>query len=159
VPDAVLDLRYATADNIAGVALYPVARCWMRRRRRSWRAPPRAARAGFRLLLWTAIGRRRCSRRCGIVSTIHVRRAAGVRRPGRLARGSAHSRAWRSTSPRRAKRGGPAAHRDDFSGRRAAIARAAGDNLGAARGDGRGGFTPLASEWWHYERARRGANR
>ena len=30
IPDAVLELRYATADNIAGVPLYPVARCWMR---------------------------------------------------------------------------------------------------------------------------------
>jgi len=31
VPDAVLDIRYATADNFLGRRLYPVARCLLRR--------------------------------------------------------------------------------------------------------------------------------
>ena len=31
IPDAVLDIRYATADNFTGKELYPVARCKLRR--------------------------------------------------------------------------------------------------------------------------------
>jgi beta-N-acetylhexosaminidase/D-alanyl-D-alanine dipeptidase len=31
IPDAVLDIRYATADNFTGKAVYPVARCLLRR--------------------------------------------------------------------------------------------------------------------------------
>ncbi|MBZ0238690.1 MAG: D-alanyl-D-alanine carboxypeptidase family protein, partial [Deltaproteobacteria bacterium] len=30
IPDAVIDMRYATADNFTGTVLYPVARCLVR---------------------------------------------------------------------------------------------------------------------------------
>ena len=54
VPDAVLDLRYATADNFLGRKLYPQARCLLLRpaAERLHRAAARLRRQGYRLLLW-----------------------------------------------------------------------------------------------------------
>jgi D-alanyl-D-alanine dipeptidase len=54
LPDAVLDLRYATADNITGRPLYPVARCLLRAEvaERLARAAAALRREGFRLLLF-----------------------------------------------------------------------------------------------------------
>jgi D-alanyl-D-alanine dipeptidase len=54
VPDAVLDIRYATADNITGRPLYPVARCLLLQEvaGRLGRAAVALRRQGFRLLLY-----------------------------------------------------------------------------------------------------------
>ena len=54
VPDAVLDLRYATGDNFLGRAVYPEARCLLLRTaaERLARAAARLRRQGYRLLLW-----------------------------------------------------------------------------------------------------------
>jgi D-alanyl-D-alanine dipeptidase len=54
VPDAVLDLRYATGDNFLGRALYPEARCLLLRpaAERLARAAARLRRRGYRLILW-----------------------------------------------------------------------------------------------------------
>lgn len=54
LPDAVLDLRYATAENITGRPLYPVARCLLRAEvaERLARAAAALRREGFRLLLF-----------------------------------------------------------------------------------------------------------
>jgi hypothetical protein len=54
IPDAVLDLRYATAANLTGAPLYPVARCWLRVEAVDRLAEAAAAlRAdGYRLVLW-----------------------------------------------------------------------------------------------------------
>ena len=54
VPDAVLDLRYATADNFMGRPLYPEARCLLLRptAERLARAAARLRPRGYRLLLW-----------------------------------------------------------------------------------------------------------
>jgi zinc D-Ala-D-Ala dipeptidase len=54
VPDAVLDLRYATSENVLGRPLYPVARCLLRRpaAERLIRAAARLRAAGYRLRLY-----------------------------------------------------------------------------------------------------------
>jgi len=53
LPDAVLDIRYATADNFTGRRLYPVARCLLRGEvaERLVRAAAALRRQGFRLVL------------------------------------------------------------------------------------------------------------
>jgi zinc D-Ala-D-Ala dipeptidase len=54
LPDAVLDIRYATADNLTGRPLYPVARCLLRAEvaERLARAAAALRRQGFRLVLF-----------------------------------------------------------------------------------------------------------
>jgi len=55
IPDAVVDLRYATPDNFMGLAVYPPdARCLLRApvAERLARAADRLRARGFRLLLW-----------------------------------------------------------------------------------------------------------
>lgn len=54
VPDAVVDLRYATPDNLIGRPLYPVARCLLLRpvAERLARAADRLRAQGLRLRLW-----------------------------------------------------------------------------------------------------------
>jgi len=54
VPDAVLDLRYASDQNVAGRALYPVARCLLLRgvAARLASAARRLRGQGLRLVLW-----------------------------------------------------------------------------------------------------------
>jgi D-alanyl-D-alanine dipeptidase len=53
VPDALLDVRYATADNLTGRPLYPVARCLLLPgpAGRLQRAAARLRAAGYRLVL------------------------------------------------------------------------------------------------------------
>ncbi len=54
VPDAVLDIRYATADNFVGHRLYPVARCLLRRpvAERLARAASHLRERGYRIRLY-----------------------------------------------------------------------------------------------------------
>lgn len=54
IPRAVLDVRYATANNFTGKALYPSARCLLRREvaGRLVRAAARLERQGYRLRLY-----------------------------------------------------------------------------------------------------------
>ncbi len=160
VPDAVLDLRYATADNIAGVALYPVARCWMRAAgaERLARAAATLRAQGFRLLLWD------CYRPASVQQALwdRVHDPSFVARPvfddqGRPVRGSAHSRGLAVDLGLADAQGAvvplPTDHDDFTRAARGDRARGeAGDNFRALRAAMvAAGFTPLASEWWHYE--------
>ena len=54
VPDAVLDIRYATEDNFTGKAVYPVARCKLRRSvaNRLAKAAALLRKKDRRLLVW-----------------------------------------------------------------------------------------------------------
>lgn len=54
IPGAVLDLRYATADNFTGKVLYPSARCLLRREvaDRLARAASRLEKQGYRLRIY-----------------------------------------------------------------------------------------------------------
>ena len=54
IPDAVIDIRYATVDNFTGTQLYPVARCKLRRAvaTRLARAAKTLRKQNRRLLVW-----------------------------------------------------------------------------------------------------------
>src|SRR5688572_15660915 len=54
IPDAVIDMRYATADNFTGAVLYPVARCLVRAEvgERLAAAADALRAQGHRILLW-----------------------------------------------------------------------------------------------------------
>jgi D-alanyl-D-alanine dipeptidase len=88
VPDAVLDLRYARADNLAGRALYPTsAPCLLLRpvALRLAAAAGRLREAGYRLVLWD----------CYRPTSAHAELWKAVPRSGRVAdpaRGSHHGR-------------------------------------------------------------------
>lgn len=87
VSDAVVDLRYAAADNFLGRPVYPEGRCLLLRptAERLARAAARLRRRGYRLLLWD------CYRPLSVQREMWRQRP----RPGYVAdprRGSHHSR-------------------------------------------------------------------
>ncbi len=160
IPDAVLDLRYATPHNFTGATLYPAARCWLRDAVATRLAlAADALRAdGYRLLLWD----------CYRPASVQVELWARVPDPRFVARprfdehgqpigGSVHSRGG-AVDLGLADRDGkplemPTDH-DDFSAA-AAGAGARGEiktRLLALRAAMKAaGFTPIRSEWWHFE--------
>jgi D-alanyl-D-alanine dipeptidase len=161
IPDAVLDLRYATADNFTGVALYPVARCVLRRAvaARLARAAAALRVAGRRLLLWD------CYRPASIQRALWARvpDPRYVARPiddaaGRPIDGSRHSRGAAVdlglvdvdgaavALPTRFDEFSAAAHRDR------ALRGAAGAEARRLDAAMRGaGFVGIPTEWWHYD--------
>lgn len=162
IPDAVVDIRYATTANFTGVVLYPVARCWLRpdAAERLARAAAALRAQGFRLILWD------CYRPASVQRALwaQVPDPRFVARPvfddvGRPVSGSVHSRGLAVDVGLADATGAvvplPTAH-DDFSA--AASGSAA---TGAARANHRAlraamvgaGWKPLGSEWWHYEAA------
>lgn len=160
IPDAVLDLRYATTDNVVGVALYAAPRCWLRAEAATRLAAAAATlRArGWRLVLWD------CYRPASVQRALWAHRPdpAFVARPvfdadGRPLAGSVHSRGG-AIDVSLADLDGrplamPTAH-DDFSpaASGAAARGPARDHLRALRAAlTSSGFHPIASEWWHFE--------
>ena len=153
-------MRYATANNLTGAPLYPVARCWLRAEAatRLARAADALRAAGHRLVLWD------CYRPASVQRELwrRVPDPRFVARPvddgdGRPIAGSAHSRgaavdvslADRAGAPRTMPTDhdafGPAARGDDATG-------TARDHVAALRAAMiAAGFTPLATEWWHFE--------
>ena len=87
IPDAVLDLRYATADNFTGAVLYPKATCKLRRAvaARLARAAAALRAQGRRLLVWD------CYRPAAIQRELW-RRVPDPRYVADPARGSVHGR-------------------------------------------------------------------
>lgn len=162
IPDAVLDLRYATAANLTGAPLYPVARCWLRADPAArLAAAAEALRArGHRLILWD------CYRPASVQRELwrRVPDPRFVARPredgdGRPIAGSVHSRGAAvdvSLADRDGRARAMPTDHDAFG------PAAAGDD---ARGDARtwladlraamagAGFAPLATEWWHFDAA------
>jgi beta-N-acetylhexosaminidase/D-alanyl-D-alanine dipeptidase len=161
VPDAIVDLRYATPDNFSATAVYPpAARCLL--------APPVAARlaraadelrgAGYRLILWD------CYRPFSVQKRFWqlVPDPRYVAEPkedsqGRPVSGSIHSRAAAVdvsladasgtplAMPTAHDHFGPEAHRDhplpaDVAARMRVLDHAMTH----------AGFEGLATEWWHY---------
>jgi zinc D-Ala-D-Ala dipeptidase len=156
VPDAVLDLRYATVRNLAGRALYPAgARCLLRPdvAARLVRAAARLRGQGFRLRLYD------CYRPPAAQRALFE----AAPRPGYVADpsrgGSHHSRAAAVDLGLCAADGGELelpTDFDDFSPRArssavegvSAAARAHRDALRGAMVEA--GFEPSRSEWWHF---------
>jgi D-alanyl-D-alanine dipeptidase len=150
IPDAVIDLRYATDDNITGKALYPVARCLLRRgvASRLAVAAEILRKHDRRLVMWD------CYRPRSVQPLLWkaLPDAAHVAPPSH---GSDHSRGA-AVDVSLADRDGnaiamptelddatPAAARASAR-KTSAEARALDDAMRAA------GFVPLASEWWHF---------
>jgi D-alanyl-D-alanine dipeptidase len=159
VPDAVLDLRYATSDNFLGRPLYPEARCLLLRpaAERLASAAARLRRRGYRLLLWD------CYR--PLSAQWEMWRQSP--RPGYVAdpaRGSHHNRGAAVDASLAAADGrpvemptnfdafGPRAHADATDG----ISRAAlGHRRLLREAMEAEGFLVNPREWWHF--ATRGA--
>lgn len=156
VPDAVVDLRYATADNFVGVPLYPAgARCLVHESL----APGLAAAAadlrttGARLVLWD----------CYRPHDVQVRMFEAVPDPAWVAKPGAYARsheAGRSVDVTVARDGrllDMGTDFDDFTPRATAYAT---DGVSLAQQANRallraamatGGLTVYAGEWWHFD--------
>jgi D-alanyl-D-alanine dipeptidase len=155
LPDAVIDLRYATADNLIGRAIYPEgARCLLLPAvaDRLARAAARLRRDGLRLRLWD------CYRPLAVQRELWkcVPRKGLVADP---AKGSHHNRAAAVDVAVVALDGAPVALPtgfDDFGPRARAFAggipaaaRRHRDLLRAAMEAE--GFRPNRMEWWHFD--------
>jgi D-alanyl-D-alanine dipeptidase len=153
IDDAVIDMRYATADNFTGKELYPVARCKLRRAVAARLAKAaRALRAeDRRLVLWD------CYRPTSIQEELWKR----VRDPRYVADpkvGSKHGRGAAIDLALADKAGKLVAlptKFDDFSAAAHRDQALAGDAGVEARTLERAmvaaGFKPLATEWWHFD--------
>jgi D-alanyl-D-alanine dipeptidase len=170
VPDAIVDLRYATAHNFVGVRLYPRdARCLVHR---SMVAGLRTAaaqlrRRGLVLVFWD------CYRPHHVQVTMyrHTPNPAWVAKPTRYARSHEAARSVDVTLARRAAGGtcsrAGRVHRhcllvmgtgfDNFTPRAYAFAsagvssRAQHDRAVLRRAMAAGGITVYSGEWWHFD--------
>jgi zinc D-Ala-D-Ala dipeptidase len=160
-PTIVLDIRYARADNFTGVAVYPVARCLLRRdvAGRIVRVHRTLGQRGLGLKLWD------CYRPISVQQRFWelVPDPRYVARPviekGVARQGSRHNRGAAVDVTLVDARGVeltmPTAH-DDFSarahrgsGQHSLIARRNMDLLQSSMEAE--GFIPLATEWWHFD--------
>jgi D-alanyl-D-alanine dipeptidase len=153
IPDAVLDLRYATADNFTGAVLYPKAVCKLRRAvaARLAQAADALRPQGRRLLLWD------CYRPSSIQERFwrlvpDPRYVANPRVGSRHSRGAAVDLALVDAAgrpvglPTKFDEFSEAAHRDRaLAGPRGAEARRLADAMLAA------GFVGMPTEWWHFD--------
>ena len=153
VPDAVLDLRYATEHNFTGKQLYPVAHCKLRRAvAEKLVAAAKALRAqDRRLLLWD------CYRPTSIQKAMW-KLVPDERYVANPAKGSNHGRGAAIDLGLADKDGHAvvlptsfddftvAAHRDHaLKGERGAEARRLEKAMEGA------GFKGMPTEWWHYD--------
>jgi D-alanyl-D-alanine dipeptidase len=153
IPDAVIDLRYATNNNFTGSVLYPVATCKLRRAvaDRLAKAADTLRKQERRLLLWD----------CYRPTSIQLALWKKVPDPRYVADpkiGSNHSRGGAVDLAVVDKAGKPvplptefddfseAAHRDRIpTGPTGANARMLADAMTGA------GFTTIPHEWWHFD--------
>lgn len=155
IDDAVIDVRYATADNFTGKPLYPVARCKLRRAVAARLAKAaRVLRASARrLVLWD------CYRPTSIQEELW-RRVPDPRYVADPKVGSKHGRGAAVDVALADKAGklvalptgfddfSEAAHRDHaLAGDAGAEARRLENAMVGA------GWKPLATEWWHFDAA------
>lgn len=153
IPDAVLDMRYATADNFTGAAVYPRAVCKLRRAvaARLAKAAETLRAQGRRLLLWD------CYRPSSIQEQFwklvpDPRYVANPKVGSRHGRGAAVDAALVDAAgrpvvlPTKFDEFTEAAHRSRaLVGPRGAEARRLADAMLAA------GFLGLPTEWWHFD--------
>lgn len=156
VPDAIVDMRYATADNFTGVQLYPSgARCLVHESM----APGLAAAAetlrasGDVLVFWD------CYRPHDVQVRMFdvVPNPAWVAKPGPYARSHEAGRSVDVTLADRGHLMDMGTGFDDFTARAPAYAT---DGVGAAAQANRaklrsamqaGGLAPYSGEWWHFD--------
>jgi D-alanyl-D-alanine dipeptidase len=153
VPDAVIDMRYATADNFTKTKLYPVARCKLRRAvaTRLARAAAKLRKQDRRLLVWD------CYRPTSIQEVLW-KQVPDERYVANPAKGSRHNRGAAIDLGLVDKAGDPvvlptafddfteAAHRENaLKGDHGVEAR----RLEAAMKSA--GFVGMPTEWWHFD--------
>jgi len=156
VPDAIVDLRYATANNIVGVQLYPAdARCLVHESLAPGLATAAAAlRAqGFTVVFWD----------CYRPHEVQVRMFAAVPDPAWVAKPGPYSRSHetgRSVDVTLAADGrlvDMGTGFDDFSPRATAYATEGVSALAQANrarlrtAMAAGGLTVYSGEWWHFD--------
>ena len=156
VPDAIVDLRYATANNFAGVQLYPAdARCLVHESLAPGLATAAAAlRAqGFTVVFWD----------CYRPHEVQVRMFAAVPDPAWVAKPGPYSRSHetgRSVDVTLADGGrlvDMGTGFDDFSPRATAYATEGVSALAQANrarlrnAMAAGGLTVYSGEWWHFD--------
>jgi len=157
IPDAVVDLRYATAHNFTGQVLYPdVADCYLRKSvaQKLAVAATELRKDGLRLVLWD------CYRPLSVQKRL-FERVPDERYVANPKKGSRHNRGaavdltladaqGRPVSmPTAFDAFGPAAHRDFFRLPKDVLAHRA--RLEQAMKQA--GFLPLPTEWWHFDAA------
>ena len=160
-PTIRLDLRYATRDNFTGVALYPAARCLLRRdaAERLARVQRRLQADGFGLLLWDCYRPLAVQERFWALVPDERYVARPQRENGRPLAGSKHNRGAAVDVTLVDAAGRPLAMPsgfDDFSER---AHRDAANVKPAARANAARlesamtaeGFQPLPTEWWHFD--------
>ncbi len=153
VPDAVLDVRYATPRNFVGRALYPYPAAFLRRSTaaRLAKAADLLRAEGLRLVIFDAY------------RPLSVQRAMWKAKPdGRFvadpARGSRHNRGGAVDLALAGKDGKPLPMPSDFDafgpdaapGAKGVPPRAAADARRLRAAMVKAGFTPLSTEWWHF---------
>lgn len=156
IPDAILDIRYATADNFTGAVLYPVARCKLRRAaaRRLARAAKALRAQDRRIVLWD------CYRPSSIQHELW-RRVPDPRYVANPKVGSKHGRGAAVDIALADKAGAFVALPtpfDDFT-EAAHRAQALDEARGAAGVEARrleramveAGWKPMPTEWWHFD--------
>ncbi len=160
VPDAVLDLRYATAHNLTGAPLYPVARCLLRApvAARLVRAADLLRARGHRLVVWDCY--RPVSIQRVLWARVPDRRYVAEPRfdaSGQPIAGSKHSRGAAVdvslADEAGALREMPTDH-DDFTpaARARRVTGSTGARLAALRAAMvAAGFAPIETEWWHFD--------
>jgi D-alanyl-D-alanine dipeptidase len=153
IDDAVIDIRYATADNFTGKELYPVARCKLRRAvaARLAKAAKVLRAADRRLVLWD------CYRPRSIQDELwkrvpDPRYVADPKVGSKHGRGAAVDLALADKAgklvalPTKFDDFSEAAHRDHaLAGEAGAEARRLEQAMVGA------GFRPLPTEWWHFD--------
>jgi D-alanyl-D-alanine dipeptidase len=161
IPDAVIDMRYATAANFTGKQLYPIARCLLRRSVavRLVRAAAVLRDRGRRVLLWD------CYRPASLQRVLweRVRDPRYVAEPkfdraGKPISGSRHSRGAAVDISLADRDGKPIAmptEHDHFgveAHRKRAVKGAAAAELAILDDAMLGaGFVGMPTEWWHYD--------
>jgi len=156
VPDAIVDLRYSTADNFVGVPLYPAdARCLVHESLGPGLATAAAElrRQGYSLVFWD----------CYRPHEVQVRMfeavpdPAWVARPGAYARSHESARSVDVTLAAGGRLVDMGTDFDDFSARATAYATegvtaAAQANRAVLRtAMAAGGLTVYSGEWWHFD--------
>lgn len=153
IPDIVLDMRYATDGNFTGKAVYPVARCKLRRAvvARLAKAAAALRKHDRRLLVWD------CYRPKSIQEAFwklvpDERYVADPKKGSRHSRGAAidvglvDKDGNAVTLPTKFDEFSEAAHRDHaLKGDAGAEARTLETAMTAA------GFVGMPTEWWHYD--------
>ncbi|HJW69501.1 MAG TPA: M15 family metallopeptidase [Candidatus Binatia bacterium] len=160
-PTIRIDIRYATPDNFTGVAVYPVARCLLRRDAadRLARVQRRLRADGLGLAVWDCYRPFSVQERFWALVPDERYVARPERRDGRPVAGSKHNRGAavdvtlvdaagaRLEMPTGFDDFSERAHRD--AARVSPAARANAQRLEAAMVAE--GFEPLPTEWWHFD--------